>query len=116
MRTLVFTLAVCLFVPAYGSEPEFQIDAVASLQSLQDVLRQVRKIESRPILSITQAKKSKADSKVPAIGELNNPNDADSLIVDAGYVHGPESGVGMRFYFRRVKGRWLLTKSETWVL
>jgi hypothetical protein len=115
MRTLAIFLAVCLFVPSYASEPEFQIDAVASLESIQEVLRQVRKTESRPILSITQVKKGKSDGEVPVIGEFYTPNDVDSLIVDTGVVHGPENGSGKRYYFRRVKGRWFITKSESWV-
>ena len=116
MRILSLLLATFMAAQALAAEPEFLIDATASISSIREVIKQVRKVDKRPILSITQRMIEKNPEEIPSIEEyFADPHDKDSMIVDVGVINGPRNGAGRNYYFRRIRGRWFLTKSESWV-
>ena len=116
MHSWAFTILIALVPTAFASQPEIRINAVVSLATIQRVVKQVRKVDKRPLLSITQPKKVSVSEGIPRIDLLPADSyDTESLIIETGVLSGPLNGGGGRYFFRRVKGHWVLTKSESWV-
>ena len=116
MRTWAILIAISLTLPVFGGETEIRIDALVSVPTIREVIRQIRKIDKRPILSISQRKKEQDPKEVPLLYPMpSDIYDIDSLIVVTGVQSGPVNGGGGCHYFRRVRAHWVLTKSEGWV-
>jgi len=115
MRVFAIMVAAFMVSASFAGEPEFRIDAVVSTATLREVIRQVRKIDKSPILSITQRKKEMPEGQLPTFGQLpSDLYDTDSLMIDTGVLKDSLNGSGFHHSFSRVKGRWVLTQSVGW--
>ena len=95
---------------------ELQINAKASLASLKQAIRLVRKIDKDPILSISQSPKPRIEGQLRRVDEPEEGfPDENSLVVTTGVINGPLNGGGRTHYLRRVHGKWHVIKSESWV-